>query len=53
LPFVFPFLEVFPDPQLHGQRVFELSSLLAILVYAVLDRIVIRFVYLRRTANEG
>jgi len=53
LPFVFPFLEVFPDPQLHGQRVFELSSLLAILVYAVLDRIVIRFVYLRRTAHEG
>ena len=53
LPFVFPFLEVFPDPKLHGQSVFELSSLLAILVYAVLDRVIVRFVYLRRTAREA
>lgn len=53
LPLVLPFLGVFPDPQLHGQSVFELSSLLAILVYAVLNRIIIRFVYLRRTAHEA
>lgn len=45
-PLIFLFREVFPDPQ--GQdRMFEVASLLAMVVYWLLGRIISRFVYLR------
>ena len=46
VPLVFLFREVFPDPQRHG-RIFEVASLLAMVVYWLLGRIIARFVYLR------
>ena len=46
VPLVFLFREVFPDPQGHGRMV-EVASLLAMVVYWLLGRIIARFVYLR------
>jgi uncharacterized protein YggT (Ycf19 family) len=46
VPLVFLFREVFPDPQPHGRMV-EIASLLAMVVYWLLGRIIARFVYLR------
>jgi hypothetical protein len=46
-PLVFLFQEVFPDPRRHGSIV-EVASLLAMVVYWLLGRIIARFVYLRK-----
>jgi YggT family protein len=46
-PLVFPFQEVFPDPQRPGSMV-EVASLLAMVIYWLLGRIIARFVYLRK-----
>jgi hypothetical protein len=46
-PLVFLFQEVFPDPRRHGSVV-EAASLLAMVVYWLLGRIIARFVYLRK-----
>lgn len=51
-PLVFLFQEVFPDPQRPG-RVFEMASLLAMVVYWLLGRIIVRFVYLRRPRGQA
>jgi uncharacterized protein YggT (Ycf19 family) len=46
-PLVFLFQEVFPDPQRPGSMV-EVASLLAMVIYWLLGRIISRFVYLRK-----
>jgi uncharacterized protein YggT (Ycf19 family) len=42
-PFVAPFQGVFPQPQSHGS-VLELSSLLAIVIYALLAYVIVRVI---------
>ena len=42
-PFVAPFQGVFPQPQSHGS-VLELSSLLAIIIYALLAYVIVRVI---------
>jgi hypothetical protein len=51
-PLIAPFLGVFPDPQRHGS-IFEFASLLALIVYALLNRIIVRFLYLRRSSGQA
>jgi hypothetical protein len=50
-PLVFPFQEVFPDPQRSG-RMFEVASLLAMIIYGLLGFIIARFVYLRNQSGH-
>jgi uncharacterized protein YggT (Ycf19 family) len=49
-PFVAPFLGVFPTPTTQGS-VFELSSLLAIIVYMLIAALIVRVIWLARRRN--
>jgi len=49
-PFVAPFLGVFPSPATQGS-VFELSSLLAIIVYMLIAALIVRIIWVARRRN--
>lgn len=45
-PFVAPFLGVFPEPSGNNGSVFELSSVLAIIVYMLLAYVIVRVIHI-------